>query len=396
VVEQALSDVKVLDLTHHIAGPYCTKLMAIQGADIIKIEKPGEGDPTRRSGPFPNDEPHPEKSGLFLYLNTNKKSITLNLKSELGMKLFTELVRGVDILVENFRPGVMARLGLDYETLKKINPRLVMTSISNFGQTGPYRDFKATNLTSFAMGGIMYLTGESYRQPLKNAGSQAEYMGGGNSFAATMLAFYWAEETGIGQHVDVSLMECQAASLELFSASFQYTEVVPERRGNNWFFAWGLYPCKDGYAGVNCLWHTIPKLFNDAMKRSDLLEKCKDVGSMLVDNDYLMAEIIGWMGDFTPEELAQIGLETKIPIGYVATPKMLLESPQLEATEFWAEVDHPVAGRWKYPGAPFKMSETPCPIARAPLLGEHNEEIYCGRLGLAKEDMPLLRERNVI
>jgi len=158
-MEQALSDVKVLDLTRFVAGPYCTKLLADYGADVIKIEKPGEGDPTRRMGPFLGDDPHPDKSGLFLHLNTSKRGITLNLKSEIGKKIFRELVKGVDILVENFSPRVMPGLGLEYEALETLNPRLVMTSISNFGQSGPYRDFKASELILYGMGGAMNETG---------------------------------------------------------------------------------------------------------------------------------------------------------------------------------------------------------------------------------------------
>ena len=155
---QPLSDVRVLDLTHGISGPYCTKLLADFGADVIKVERPG-GDYARTLGPFPDDIPHPEKSGLFLFLNTNKRGIVLDLKTPDGVEMLKKLVRDADILVENFRPGVMSSLGLGYETLSAINPNLVMTSISNFGQTGPYRDFLATELTLFAMGGAMNRTG---------------------------------------------------------------------------------------------------------------------------------------------------------------------------------------------------------------------------------------------
>jgi len=154
--EQALTGLKVLDVTHYIAGPFCTKLLADYGADVIKVEKPGEGDESRRMGPFPDDVPDPEKSGLFLYLNTNKRGITLNLKTETGVKIFKDLVKESDVLVENFSPRVMPGLGLDYQTLKKVKPQLVMTSISNFGQTGPYRDWKATEITLFALCGQMH------------------------------------------------------------------------------------------------------------------------------------------------------------------------------------------------------------------------------------------------
>ena len=212
--EQALSDVKVLDLTWHIAGPYCTKLLAGYGAEVIKVERPGEGDPTRRMGPFFKDDPHPEKSGLFLHLNTNKKGITLNLKSATGKKILKALVSDADILVESFSPRVMPSLGLDYQTLEQINPKLVMVSISNFGQSGPYRDFKASEIVEYAMGGEMYSTGTAGREPLKLGGNVTQYQAGTVAAVATMGALYSAECQEVGQHVDVSIMETQAGSTD--------------------------------------------------------------------------------------------------------------------------------------------------------------------------------------
>src|SRR6266705_184984 len=152
--EGALADITVLDLTHHIAGPYCTKLLATYGAEVIKIERPGTGDPTRQAGPFPGDAPHSEKSGLFLHLNTNKQSVTINLQHARGQALVMELVKQVDVVVENFAPRVLPALGLSYADLEPLNPRLVMTSISNFGQTGPYRDWRAQDIVIYAMGGV--------------------------------------------------------------------------------------------------------------------------------------------------------------------------------------------------------------------------------------------------
>src|ERR1043166_8982434 len=162
---QALDYVLVLDLTHYIAGPYCTKLLADYGARVIKIERPDGGDPCRQLGPFPNDAPHPEKSGLFLHLNTNKESVTLNLKLLRGRQLFMRLAAKADVVVENFHPHVMPDLGLDYPHLRPVNTRLLMTSLSNFGQTGPYRDWRAQDLGIYAMGGAMHLTGLPERRP---------------------------------------------------------------------------------------------------------------------------------------------------------------------------------------------------------------------------------------
>ncbi len=188
MAEQLLTGIKVLDLTHYIAGPFCTKLMADYGADVIKIERPGKGDIARQVGPFPEDVPDPEKSGLFLYLNTNKKGITLNLKTKTGIEILKKLVKESDVLVENFRPGVLPSLGLEYETLKKVNPRLVMTSISNFGQTGPYRDWKATEITLYALSGQMSRQGDPDREPLKHALSIFQYFAGKVASLVTLAA----------------------------------------------------------------------------------------------------------------------------------------------------------------------------------------------------------------
>ena len=167
MTEQALNGVRVLDLTHYIAGPFAAKLLAGYGADVIKIERPDGGDPARQLGPFYHDEVQPEKSGLFLYLNMGKRGVTLNLKHPLGVKIFKELVKTADIVVESYKPGVMAGLGLDYETLEQINPRLVMTSISNFGQTGPYRDYRTSELILRGMGEQMISAGRPDREPTK-------------------------------------------------------------------------------------------------------------------------------------------------------------------------------------------------------------------------------------
>ena len=176
--EQALADVRVLDFTHYVAGPYCVKLLADHGADVIKVERPMVGDGSRRMGPFPKDEPHLEKSGLFLHLNTNKRSLALDLKAREARDIVLRLVRDVDIVVESFRPGTMARLGLDYAALKSVNPDLVLTSISNFGQTGPYRDYMLSDIMAYGMGGEMYSTGLEGREPLKLGENVVLYQAG--------------------------------------------------------------------------------------------------------------------------------------------------------------------------------------------------------------------------
>lgn len=253
--KQPLSDVRVLDLTWHIAGPACTKFFADYGADVIKIERPDGGDPSRSLGPFYKDDPHPEKSGLFLFLNTNKRSITLNLKTHTGQKILKELVKDVDILVENFSPRVMPGLGLDYETLEKLNPELVMTSISNFGQTGPYRDFKASEAIIYGMGGAMCSTGVGDCEPVKKGMNVIQHQGGYMAATATMIAFYAARMQGVGEHIDVSLMETQMAAIDRRMSellAYEYNKELTPRMdiAGMLQYPYGIFPCKDGYVDV--------------------------------------------------------------------------------------------------------------------------------------------------
>jgi len=312
----SLSVLRVLDLSEGVAGAFCTKLLAGFGADVIKIERPG-GDPVRRHGPFPDDLPHGEKGALFLYLNTGKRSITLDIAQRSGALILRRLVEGAEVVVECFPPGWLTELGLGYESLARIKPRLVMTSVTPFGQDGPYAGYRATNLTAFAAGGQMAVTGEPDREPLKNGGYQAEYQAGLHAFAATAVAAFSADATEVGQHIDIAAVECMATALEPYVSSW-----VHERR---------------------------------------------DIGQRRV-------------------EPAPAGL----------TVQDLLEAPQLRARGFFQEIDHPAAGRQVYPGPPFRPEAMPWQAARAPLLGEHNEEIYCEELELSREELVVLRASGVI
>ena len=252
---QPLSDLRVIDLTHGIAGPYCTKLLADYGADVIKVERPGSGDYARSLGPFPGDVPHPEKSGMFLALNTNKRGIVLDLKSPDGLATLKEMIAGADILVENFRPGVMDRLGLDYKTVESINPNLIMTSVSNYGQYGPYRDYLASEITLFAMGGRMNASGLPERYPLKLGGNHVQFQAGNVAAMATLFAWYGQRYAGMtGQQVDVSIFETQLASYNTRMPSllaYQYTgERVSRLGGARMGYPSGFYPCADGYINI--------------------------------------------------------------------------------------------------------------------------------------------------
>lgn len=396
--DQALSGVTVLDVTQCISGPFCTRLLAGLGAEVLKIEPPGEGDPARRMGPFPGDVPHSEKSGLFLYLNTNKKSITLDLKTETGARIFKDLVRDSDMVVENFEPRIMPGLGLSYQDLEKINPGLIMTSITYFGQSGPYRDYKGSNLIGYAMGGMMYVTGAPDRQPLLTGGYQAEYHGGLNGFVATLTALYCRDLTGIGQQVDVSIMECITSVLEYKIEMYSFQGAIAGRWYSRHPFGWphgDIYPCKDGYVAVPpradlddfSVWLGKPELAEERFAtRANRLENREEFEAILTSA----------LEQKGKEEFFHSGQEWRFGSGYVATTEDVAKDPHLKERGFMVELDHPEAGRLTHPGLPYKLSETPGQLKPAPLLGEHNAEIYGDRLGYSRQDIVKLRQTGII
>ncbi|MDY6855476.1 MAG: CoA transferase [Thermodesulfobacteriota bacterium] len=400
---QSLHGVKVLDITHYIAGPYCTKLFADYGAEVIKIERPGQGDESRRLGPFPDDRPDPEKSGLFLHLNTNKKGITLNLKTDLGVKICKELVKWADILVESFEPRVMPSLGLNYETLHKINPRLVMTSISNFGQSGPYRDYKASEIVLYGMGGAMCSTGLPNR-PLKLAGSMIQYQAGTFASVPTMGALLASKIQGIGQHVDISIMESQLGSVDRRAQnilSFAYSGETAFFRSTRLGFLilpHGRYPCKDGfieYAGAEPIFWPrwvkmleMPELLNDP--------RFKDLTDLTYKDEF-EAIFLPWLIERSKQEAMEKAQNEGVPGAALKTTEDVFKDPHLEERGYFVEIDRPVSGKIKYTGAPFKMEKTPWKIRRpAPLLGQHNEEVYNGLLGYTKQEIKTLYSIGVI
>ncbi|MBM2826812.1 MAG: CoA transferase [Dehalococcoidia bacterium] len=398
--EQALSDVKVVDLTHHVAGPYCTKLLADYGAEVIKIERPGAGDPARQMGPFYQDDPHPEKSGLFLHLNTNKKSLTLNLQTATGKSALLELVKDADILVENFRPGVLEELGLDYQTLSKVNPQLIMTSISNFGQTGPYRDYKSTEMISFGMGGIMFRHGEPDREPLKYAGVVLQCFAGLNGAAATMCAYMGAMLGGPGQYLDISIMECLAGAVDRQILRYSYTGEVAERVGSRreGNYPSGIYPCGDGFVHVATLgirgWPRVAKMLEMPELVTDPM--FATAAARRLHHDDFEVFFYPWLLERNKMEVFHAAEAERVMSGPVYSIDELFTDPHYQARKMFTEIDHPVTGPLTYPAAPFKMSESPWQGKRAPLLGEHNQEILGERLGYSPEDLVKLRETGVI
>ena len=398
IMPGALDDIRVLDISQGIAGPFCAKLLGDFGADVIKVEPPG-GEPGRRMAPFFHDDPHPEKSLFFLLLNLNKRGINLNLETETGAKILKELVREADVVVETFQPGYLASLGLDYESLEKVNPRVVMTSITTFGQTGPSSHYKGEEIVAYAMGGIMSISGTSDREPLKHGGFQAQYEGGLNGALSTAFTLLLRDFTDEGQHVDVSIQEVVNSSLVMNQPYYNWAGAVQGRRPPVGTMFGNVMPCKDGYfisqPGGGATWDDLADFYG----REELKEpRFAEADQRTAHGEELDKIIVDAAKDRNKYEMFKTASEQyRMLFGIVQTPEDLANCPQLEARGFYEEVDHPVIGKIKVPFRMFNMSETPCQYQRpAPLLGQHNEEIYTQLLNYTKEDMVRLRELNII
>lgn len=402
-MQHALDGVRVLDLTHYVAGPFCTKLLADYGADVLKVERPPAGDPARSIGPFCKDLPHLEGSALFLHLNTNKRSVTLNLKSSEGREIVGRLVRDVDLVVENFRPGVLDRLGLGYESLRAINPRIILTSISNFGQRGPYRDLRGSEITLYAMGGAMNATGHQSREPLKLGGNVVQYHAGAVAAYASMLALWRAEQEGEGDHVDVSIYETQTGSRDrqtIHLTNYAYHGHVARRAETETRLAAGIRPAADGYIYIAGYGRRLPS-FLRMIGREDLADDPRAHDSQAATDpewvDEIETRFLEWLADKPKAEVLALAQEHHLVAGVVNTIADLFTDPHFRERSPWDVVDHPHTGPLTLPGRPFVMSATPRRDGgRAPLLGEHNEQVLCGDLGYGQEDLRRLRELGVI
>ena len=396
----ALSGIKVLDLTHHVAGPYCTKLLADFGAEVLKVERPGSGDPARSMGPFAGDDPHPDKGLPFLYLNTNKRSITLNLKSVTGQKILRQLAEEVDLIVENFRPRALPALGLTYENLSATNSSLVMVSISNFGQTGPYRDYEATDIVEYALSGIQYIFGDNDREPLKHGFNQAQFKAGTDAASAALIALYHRAMTGTGQWVDISIQECIATALRDTTSSFAYTGAVKWRRpGEAGELPRSPVATNDGYivpiafGGVD--WDATVEFLESEELAHERFSTAEGRMENAADLDRILRDAFRQYGK---EDLFyRANRRRGLIYGIVQDAAELHENPQYRHREYFVDVDHPVAGKANYPGAPFGMSKTPWSVdGSAPTLGQHNIEVYVNQLGLSKEELGQLVAAGVV
>jgi CoA:oxalate CoA-transferase len=375
--EGALAGVRVLDLSTGIAGPSCTRQLAAAGAEVVKVEPPA-GDPARWTPPFATPEPHPEASTLFLYLNAGKKSVVLDLDDPAGRQALLDLAAGADVLVESFPPGYLADRGLTPERLRATSPALVITSITPFGQAGPYRDYQADEINLYAWGGLMGVTGEGEREPLKNGGWQAQYQTGLAALAGTLTALYAALGDGRGRDVDVAAMDTVALMVE--SHMIWNWVTLNQQRGrignHSIIPPRGTWPCQDGWVTV------IPSLWRNWEAFEKLTGNPALADPRFATNDgrskhadEIMALLLPWFIEHTREQIYHAAQALGLPFGYVATVDEILASPHLAAREYFIELDHPVAGRITYPGAPVRLTGTPYRFERAPLLGEHTDEV---------------------
>ena len=382
-----LEGVRVLEVGNFVSAPYCGRLFAGYGAEVIKIEPP-DGDISRTHGPFKEATPHPETSALFLYLNTSKRSVTLDLASAAGRGALVQLAAGADVLIENYRPGDARRLGLGYEALRAVNPRLVLVSITAYGQDGPYAEHRSNNLIAFAMGGQMFLTGTAEGGPVKNGGYQADYQGGLNAFSAANLALLAAERDGEGEHVDISVQHCMAPILEAGIPFYSYNGLwAGVRRGNLMSSFMGVYPCLDGQVGVHVMARNWPP-FAQATGHPEWLEdeRFATAEARRAHDDELMAEVIAWAAGVHKKDAYASGGEHRAPVTFIHTMEDLLESPQLAARGFLRRIDHPVASAASYPGPPWWMGPDAWRDGPAPLLGEHTG-IVLSEAGLSEAEI---------
>lgn len=399
----ALAGLRVIDLTQMLAGPYCTMMLADQGADVLKIE-PIEGDPTRHFGPFRADDKDHHFGGYFQSTNRNKKSIGLDLKSAEGKDLFRRLVRDADVVVENFRAGVMDRLGVGYESLAADNPRLVYAAIRGFGdpRTGasPYVDRPAFDVVAQAMGGAMGITGPDANTPMKIGPGIGDIFPAALSAFGIMAAVYHAQKTGQGQFVDVAMYDGVLAMCERLVYQYSYTGKSPVPEGNQHpiLCPFGVFPCEDGMVTIGCPRDSFWRELVDAMGRPELASDPK----FLTNNDRLahasetVAVVESWTRGLTKAQIAE-ALDGRVPFGPVNTAADIYADPHIAARHMLVEVEHPGSTKpVTIASTPIRMTATPGGISRrAPLTGEDTDEVLSA-LGLGAGEIAGLKARRVV
>jgi crotonobetainyl-CoA:carnitine CoA-transferase CaiB-like acyl-CoA transferase len=413
MADKLLSGLQALDLTDE-KGFVCGKILAAMGVDTIKIERPG-GDPARSIPPFYHDTPDPEKSLYWFAFNTDKRSITLNLETDQGKDLFRKLAVKADFVLESFSPGFMDVLGLGYEALCRINPRIIMTSITPFGQKGPHSYFKGSELVVSAMSGVLVSTGDPDRAPVMEAPGSIYFRAGAAAACWTVISHYYREITGEGQQVDVSIQEVDASRHSVNLYMWEFDKRLFKRKGPMRQFGFhpirSVYPCKDGYvcwilwggAGAASRNSAISQWIDEEGLENPLRQvtnwKEFDMAAIAKETVDAFEVVIGKLFlKHTKKEIAEEGLKRGIEARVVSNPADVCKDPQLRARSFWVDLGHPELGvTLAYPKHFFLCSETENYVRRrAPLIGEDNDEIYGKELGLSSTEIAELKEANVI
>jgi crotonobetainyl-CoA:carnitine CoA-transferase CaiB-like acyl-CoA transferase len=407
-----LNGCRALDLTDE-NGFLCGKILADLGADVIKIERPG-GDPSRRTGPFWSDIPHPEKSLYWFAYNSNKRGITLDIETADGKEILIKLVKTADFVIESFSPGYLENLGLGYTALSDINKGTILTSITPFGQSGPYHNYRTTDIVTMGMSGILYQTGDLDRPPLHMSLPQACLHAGADAAVGAMMAYYYREMTGEGQHVDVSMQQSTAWFLANAIPLWELSGLVSKRSGS---LRWSLnstqrqvWQCKDGYVFFNIIGgRTGAKTFHELVNWMDSEGMANDyLKSMDWENldmftvnqevvDRISKPIETFFLALTKREIARGAADRHISICALSSMEDLFNDAQLKSRDFWVDIEHPELNtRITYPKEFVKSSEEEHATRfRAPLIGEHNPEIY-GEIGLSQQDLITLKQAGII
>ena len=384
----ALSDLRVIDLSTDVAGPFCAKLFADFGADVIKVEPPQTGDEARLFPPIANEGNPAESGGMFLYLNTNKRGVTLNLDSQQGLFLLRQLLSAADIVVENFPPGVMDTMGLGFDSLQKAKPGIILVSVTPFGQDGPWSGYQATDLVEFAASGLSSVNGLASREPLKAPGFETYYQAGVSAFSGAMTAICQRDFGGPGEHVDVSILEAATTIFGPQLLAAQHSRRSSGRRASG--RPTGLFPCKDGFVSLNVrhepTWQFMWLFFDEPEMADD--PRFATQAARRERNQELEELLMPRLARYTMEELFHGLAPIRIMVGMTLDVSNIAHDPHLEERGLFVESDHPIAGKVKHPGAPFLMYETGWELTRAaPTLGEHNREIFTGMLGHSPREL---------
>lgn len=398
MTKKALEDIVVLDLTRVLAGPYCTMMLADYGAKVIKIEMPGKGDDTRAFGPMKNGA-----SMYYANVNRGKKGITLNLKPEEGKTIFKEMVKKADVVVENYRPGVMDKLGVGYDVLKEINPRIIYAAVSGFGCYGPNHKRPGYDIIAQATGGLMSITGEPGGHPLRVGNAMGDILGGMNLTIGILMALHARELTGRGQRVDVSLVDSVVSSLEIGIQRFFATGKQPDLMGNRYASAYPYdsFQAKDGLFVIGC---GNDKLFtllcNKVLMQPELLEDPRFVTNIKRCEHYaeLKPIIEKWSSQYTIDEAVEKILAAGVPAAPINDLPRVTSDPHIAgAREMFVPLHHPVIGDMKVNGNPVKLMDTKPDISvPAPALGQDNATIYGELLGFDKAEVQKLQDEKIL